>query len=124
MLFRSVAVNIDDARIPDNAGYAPTDAIIVDDGPTAYFSTLPVRRIVDAVTADGIPCAMSWSAGTYVCNRVFYVVQHHCVSRGIKSGFIHVPLMTEQADEFPGLPTMPLDDMVRATTIAIRTSAG
>lgn len=107
-----IAINLDDARIEDNAGQSPREREIVPGGPAGYFSTLPIRAITDALTADGIPAAISLSAGTFLCNHVFYAMQHHCRNRKIKSGFIHVPLMDEQAPEFPGLPTMNIATMV------------
>lgn len=118
-----IAVNLDDARIADNDGNTPVDVAIVSDGPDAYFSTLPVRAIVDAMVADGLPAALSLSAGTFVCNHVFYVLQHALRDRDVRSGFIHVPLMEEQAADFPGLPTMPIAGISRAIGIAIRVSA-
>lgn len=107
-----IAVNLDDARIPDNTGDQRTQTRIIADSPETYASTLPVERIVANLTASGIEAAPSDSAGAFVCNHVFYVMQHHCRGRGIMTGFVHVPLMAEQAPEFPGLPTMLLDDLV------------
>ena len=114
-----VAVNLDDARIADNAGNQRVDAEIVRGGPSAYFSTLPVKDIVNALDADGVPAAISTTAGTFVCNHVFYAMQHHCVGLDMATGFIHMPLMEDQAGEFPGLPTMALDDLVRGISLAI-----
>ena len=108
-----VAINIDDARIPDNAGNKPTDAPIVVDGPDAYFSTLPVKNLVTVIESVGAPAALSLSAGTFLCNHVFYALQHHCRDRKIESGFIHVPLMESQGSEFPGLPTLKLEVLVK-----------
>lgn len=114
-----IAVNLSDARIPDNAGFQPREQAVVLDGPDGYFSTLPVRDIVHALQGDGIAASISMSAGSYVCNHVFYAMQHHCRALGIQSGFIHVPLMEEQAEEFPGLPTMSIGIMTRAVLRAI-----
>lgn len=108
-----VAINIDDARIPDNAGNKPTDAPIVIDGPDAYFSTLPVKNLVTVIESVGAPASLSLSAGTFLCNHVFYALQHHCRDRKIESGFIHVPLMESQGSEFPGLPTLKLEVLVK-----------
>ena len=108
-----VAINIDDARIPDNAGNKPTDAPIVIGGPDAYFSTLPVKSLVTVIESVGAPAALSLSAGTFLCNHVFYALQHHCRDRKIESGFIHVPLMDSQANEFPGLPNLKLEVLVK-----------
>lgn len=109
-----VAINLDDARLADNEGVTRNDVKIVEDGPDAYFSTLPIKEIVNAIQAKGIPAAVSLSAGAFLCNHVFYVAQNKFVGTGVRSGFIHVPLMDSQAPEFPGLPTMPLDQMVTA----------
>ena len=117
-----VAINLDDARIADNAGVLRSEIQIVERGPAAYFSTLPVKDIVQALDADGIPAAISTTAGTFLCNHVFYAMQHHCVGRDISSGFIHMPLMEEQAGEFPGLPTLPLADLVRGIAVAVTTA--
>ena len=109
-----VAINLDDARLADNEGMLRNDVKIVEDGPDAYFSTLPVKEMVEAAKAQGIPAAVSLSAGAFLCNHVFYIAQNKLVGTKIRSGFIHVPLMDSQAPEFPGLPTMPLDQMVTA----------
>ena len=116
-----VASNLDDARIADNVGNQRVDAAIVRGGPAAYFSTLPVKKVVHALDANGIPAAISTTAGTFVCNHVFYAMQHHCVGRGISSGFIHMPLMDQQAQEFPDLPTLALDTLVAGVRTAITT---
>jgi pyroglutamyl-peptidase len=109
-----VAINLDDARLADNEGVLRNDVKILQDGPDAYFSTLPVNDIVAAINAQGIPAAVSLSAGAFLCNHVFYVAQNKFVESDVRSGFVHVPLMDSQAAEFPGLPTMPLDQMVTA----------
>ena len=114
-----VAVNLDDARIADNSGAILMDRPIVNSGPAAYFSTLPVKEIVTAISANGIAAAPSLSAGTFVCNHIFYHLQHSLNGTNIKSGFIHVPLMTEQAGEFPNLFTLPLTNMVNGIIAAI-----
>ena len=109
-----VAINLDDARLPDNAGVQRRDVKILDDGPDAYFTTLPIKEMVDAAKAVGVPASVSLSAGAFLCNHVFYVAQNKFAGTKIRSGFVHVPLMDSQAPEFPGLPTMPLDQMVTA----------
>ncbi|MFW0111111.1 pyroglutamyl-peptidase I [Rothia sp. CCM 9416] len=86
-----VAINMDSARIPDNAGDQRTDTPIQLDGPTAYFSTLPTRAIFERLTADGLPLELSYSAGTFVCNHVFYELMHQ-TGGFIPAGFIHIPL--------------------------------
>jgi pyroglutamyl-peptidase len=109
-----VAINLDDARLADNDGVVRNDVPIVFGGPVAYESTLPVKDIVKAINDAGVPAAVSLSAGAFLCNHVFYVAQNHFKGTKVRSGFVHVPLMDEQAGEFPGLPTMPLDQMVIA----------
>lgn len=109
-----VAINLDDARLADNEGVLRSDVKILEGGPDAYFSTLPVKEIVEAIKAKGVPAAVSLSAGAFLCNHVFYVAQNKFAGTNVRSGFVHVPLMDSQAPEFPGLPTMPLDQMVTA----------
>jgi pyroglutamyl-peptidase len=109
-----VAINLDDARLADNEGVLRSDVKILEGGPDAYFSTLPVKDIVEAIKAKGVPAAVSLSAGAFLCNHVFYVAQNKFAGTNVRSGFVHVPLMDSQAPEFPGLPTMPLDQMVTA----------
>lgn len=120
-----VAINLDDARIPDNDGLRPVDWPIVPGGPDAYFSTLPVREIARRIGALGIPAGLSLSAGTYVCNHVMYTALHLAKTRypGTKCGFLHVPY----ADELPhdaSKPSLPLGDIVRAVEEAVRAIAG
>jgi pyroglutamyl-peptidase len=90
-----VAINIRDARLPDNAGASPVDEPVVPGGPVGRFSTLPIKAIVAALATDGVPAAVSQTAGTYVCNDVFYALQHLLATEpaldGIRGGFVHVP---------------------------------
>ena len=109
-----VAINLDDARLADNEGVLRNDMKIIDAGPDGYFSTLPVNEIVEAIKAKGVPATVSLSAGAFLCNHVFYVAQNKFAGTNVRSGFVHVPLMDEQAGEFPGLATMPLAQMVTA----------
>ena len=109
-----VAINLDDARLADNEGVLRSDVKILEVGPDAYFTTLPVNDMVEAMKAQGIPAALSLSAGAFLCNHVFYVAQNKFAGTEVRSGFVHVPLMDSQGPEFPGLPTMPLDQMVTA----------
>ena len=109
-----VAINLDDARLADNEGVLRSDVKILEGAPDAYFSTLPVKEIVEAIKNAGIPAAVSLSAGAFLCNHVFYIAQNKFAGTHVRSGFVHVPLMDSQAPEFPGLPTMPLDQMVTA----------
>jgi len=109
-----IAINLDDARLADNEGVTRIDEPILVGGPDAYESTLPIKEFVTAINAVGVPAAVSLSAGAFLCNHIFYVAQDALKSTKVRSGFVHVPLMDEQAEEFPGLPTMPLDQMVKA----------
>ena len=109
-----VAINLDDARLADNEGVLRSDMKILENAPDAYFSTLPIKDMVEAIKSQGIPAAVSLSAGAFLCNHVFYVAQNKFAGTAVRSGFVHVPLMDSQAPEFPGLPTMPLDQMVIA----------
>lgn len=116
-----VAINIDDGRIADNDGFQPIDETIRPDGPPAYFSTLPVKAMVTAMKNAGVPAAVSNTAGTYVCNHIFYAVRY-LVDRefpGKRSGFIHVPYLPEQVVEKPGLPSLSLADIVTALTAGL-----
>lgn len=91
MSIERVAININDARIPDNLGQQPIDTAVVVDGPAAYFSTLPIKAMVKALREAGVAAAVSQTAGTFVCNQVFYLLQHRLAGAGVRSGFIHVP---------------------------------
>ena len=104
-----VAINLMDARIPDNAGFQPVDQPVVPGGPAAYFATLPVRRMAEAIEKAGIPAQISNTAGTYVCNDVFYRLLHRYRDTGKRVGFVHVPFLPEQ-----GSPNLPLNSIVRA----------
>jgi pyroglutamyl-peptidase len=117
--FERVAINLDDARLADNAGRVLIDQPVVAGGPSAHLTTLPVKEMVAAVRDEGIAAGLSTTAGTFVCNHIFYAMQHELAETSVVSGFIHVPLMPEQAGEFEGLPTMPLDQQVRAIETAV-----
>jgi len=113
-----VAINLADARIADNAGARPIDREIVARGPAAYWSTLPVKAIVAALGRHRVPAVVSHSAGTFVCNHVFYGLMRTLAHRpNVRGGFIHLPHLPEQ-----GKPSMPLARIVRALEIAIATS--
>ena len=114
-----VAINLDDAKITDNAGEIAQARKIIEDGPDAYFTTLPIRSIVERLQVSAIPASISLSAGTFVCNHLFYLLQHYCKGSEILSGFIHLPLMHEQADEFPGKPTMSIQEMVKGIGLVL-----
>jgi pyroglutamyl-peptidase len=109
-----IAINLDDARLADNQGVMRNDVPILVGGPVAYESTLPIKEFVEAIKAIEVPAAVSLSAGAFLCNHIFYVAQNKFAGTQVRSGFVHIPLMDEQAGEFPGLPTMPLDQMVKA----------
>lgn len=106
----ALGVNVRDARIPDNAGFQPNGEPIQADAPAAYFSTLPVRRMVDAIRAVGLPAALSYSAGTYVCNDLLYSLLHRFDGSETRVAFIHVPTLSD---------TLTLDSFVRALCAAI-----
>lgn len=118
-----IAVNLDDYRIPDNEGNQPVDMPIYVGGPNAYFSTLPIKEMRDALENRGIAAEISNSAGLFVCNHVFYSVRHLCetkyAGKGIISGFIHVPFVPEQTKDKPDVPAMELDDIVNGLTAAL-----
>ena len=120
-----VAVNIDDFRIPDNAGNKPSDEPIVQGGPVAYFSTLPIRAITERLVEARIPAAISNSAGTFLCNRLFYSVMHAIASEGraTKAGFIHLPFLHEQTiPKQVDQPGLSLESLVEGVRLAIEAS--
>jgi len=113
-----VAINVDDARIADNAGRQPVDRPIAKRGPAAYWSTLPIKAIVAALRRRGIAASVSQTAGTFVCNHVFYGLMHELRGqKKVRGGFIHVPSLPEQAKR--GQPNLPLAVMTRAIRLAI-----
>lgn len=109
-----VAINLNDARIPDNLGAQPIDTPVVVEGPAAYFSTLPVKAMVKAVREAGIAASVSHTAGTFVCNQVFYSLQHALAGSGVRSGFIHVPGLPGPGAE----PSMALATTVEGLRVA------
>lgn len=116
-----VAINVDDFRIPDNAGNQPRGTVIVEGGPVGYFSTLPIYSMRDRLVEAGIPATISNTAGTYLCNRVFYSVMHHIDARpsSILAGFIHLPLLHEQVvAKENDVPSLSREVMVRAVELA------
>ena len=117
-----VAINVDDAPIPDNAQCQLVDAAIVPGGPTAYFSTLPIKAIVRGLKVAGIPASVSQTAGTFVCNHVFYGLMHRTAGSAVKAGFIHIPYLPEQAARHPGAASMALAEVVRGLKVAIEVS--
>ena len=143
-----VAINLNDERIPDNEGNQPIDEPIFSDGENAYFSTLPVKAMVEAIRKEGLPSSLSNSAGTYVCNLLMYGVLYYLdknyslkkksfterdtssllfseeSSFVVKAGFIHVPYIPEQVKDKKEMPALPLSDIVRGLEAAIQTVEG
>lgn len=122
-----VAINVDDARIPDHAGRQPVDMPVVAGGPAAYFSTLPIKAMVRDMLAQGVPAAVSNTAGTFVCNHVFYALMHRLAQAGesgvgARGGFMHVPTLPALAALHPGMPSMALETQVRGVRQAIQTA--
>ncbi len=116
-----IGINVDDARIPDNAGRQPVDLPIVDGGPDAYFSTLPLKAMLQALRRAGIPAEVSQTAGTYVCNHVLYGLMHALRrKRRIRGGFIHIPFSPEQAAAHPGAASLSLDTVQQGLRVAVR----
>ena len=116
-----VAININDARIPDNEGNQPTDKIIQEDGKSAYFSNLPVKAMVKHMNDNQIPATLSNTAGTFVCNHVMYGILYMIDKKypNIKGGFIHIPYMTSQVIDKKNTPFMSLDEIVRGLELSI-----
>jgi pyroglutamyl-peptidase len=119
-----VAINVDDARIPDNARAQPIDRRIAVRGPVGYWSTLPIKAVVTSLRRAKLPAEVSSSAGTFVCNHVFYGLMRALEKkRGVRGGFLHVPYLPQQAARKKSRPpSMSLDDMIRAIELAVRTS--
>lgn len=121
-----VAINLDDARIPDNAGRQPVDEAIVPGGPPAYFSTLPLKAIVHALIEAGVPAAVSNTAGTFVCNHVFYGLMHRLATRpdlvGVRGGFVHLPALPAQARRHLGMPSLGQATQTKAVRLLLRTA--
>ena len=109
-----IGVNIRDGRICDNEGNQPRGEFVADDGPAAYFATVPVMKMADAMEQAGIPATVSNSAGAFVCNDVLYSLLHHYDGTDVRVGFIHVPFVPEQAE-----PSMPLERIVAALEAGI-----
>ncbi len=124
-----VAINLDDARIPDDAGRQPIDLPVVAGGPPAYFATLPIKAAAAALREAGLPAVVSNTAGTFVCNHVFYGLLHLAATRhpGLRGGFLHVPYLPVQAARHAGspwgMPSMALDQIVRGIEIVLAVAA-
>jgi pyroglutamyl-peptidase len=120
-----VAINIDDARIPDNDGNQPIDRPVVVGAPAAYFATLPIKAAVAALREAGLPAAVSNSAGTFLCNHVFYGLMHGAASGGrrFRGGFLHVPFLPGQAARLRGAPSMALEQIVEGIEVILSVAA-
>ena len=116
-----VAINQDDARIPDNQGNQPIDTPIRLDGEAAYFSTLPIKAMVQAIKEDGLPATVSNTAGTFVCNHLMYQALYLADKKfpNVRAGFMHIPYMTEQVINKPNTASMNLVDIVKGIEAAI-----
>lgn len=120
-----IAINIDDARIPDNEGNQPVDCPIIPDGAPAYFSTLPIKSMVKAIGDAGIPASVSNSAGTFVCNHLMYGLLHKLANDypGVRGGFMHVPFAPGQVVNRPAAPSMSVSDIVVGIEAAVKVMA-
>ena len=118
-----VAINVNDARIPDNAGNQPVDQPVRPGAPAAYFSTLPIKAMTRALRRAGMAAEVSQTAGTFVCNHVFFGLMHALRRRpGVRGGFVHVPMLPEQAAARGGPPGMPLQTQIDAVRLALKTA--
>lgn len=117
-----VAINVTDARIPDNEGHQPIDEVIFEDGPAAYFTNLPVKAMVQAIKDAGYPSVLSNSAGTYICNHVMYGILYYIEKEfpGVRGGFIHVPYAAAQVVDKPQTPSMSIADISASLEAAVR----
>ena len=114
-----IAINLDSARIPDNAGELRVNKVIVETGADGYFSTLPIEKMVEAVKECGLESEISLSAGAFLCNHTFYHLQHQLLESGVKSGFVHLPLVNEQIAQYPNQLSWALKDLVQGVRAAI-----
>ena len=117
-----VAINVDDARIPDNEGNQPIDQPVFQDGAPAYFTSLPVKAMVAAIREAGIPASLSNSAGTFVCNHLMYGVLYHIAKSypGMRGGFMHVPFLHEQVMNRPNTASLSTRDIVTGIEAALK----
>ncbi|ANP27164.1 pyroglutamyl-peptidase I [Dermabacter vaginalis] len=117
-----VAINIDDARIADNEGQQPIDEPVVEGAPPAYFATLPIKAMAQAIREAGVPSSVSNSAGTFVCNHIMFGVLHHLATVGpreTRGGFVHVPFIPEQTVGKPGQPSLSTETITKGLAAAI-----
>lgn len=121
-----IAINVDDARIADNAGRQPIDEPVLRGAPAAYFSSLPIKAMVRDLRAAGIPASVSNTAGTFVCNHPFFGLMHRIATRpvvaGMRGGFVHIPYLPAQAARFPGQPSMAVETVVAGLRLAVGTA--
>jgi pyroglutamyl-peptidase len=130
-----VAINLIDARIPDNSGRKPIDVAVVKNAPAAYFSTLPIKALLQALREAQLPAEISNSAGTFVCNAVFFGLMHALAAPAsprrsptpsaaprARGGFVHAPFLPAQAAHYPGAPSLAEDEVVRALHLIIDTA--
>jgi pyroglutamyl-peptidase len=119
-----VAINLIDARIADNAGAQPVDVSIVENAPNAYFSTLPIKAMLARLNEAGIPAAISHSAGTFVCNQVFFGLAHFIATHQpkLRGGFVHVPWLPGQAARHDDAPQLTLDSMITGVRLCVETA--
>ena len=120
-----VAINVQDARIRDNDGKQPIDKPVVANGPVAHFATLPIKACVAAMRKAGLPATVSNTAGTFVCNHIFYALMDMAAAHPIPilGGFLHIPYVPEQAARLGGAPSMAVEDIVRGIEIILEVSA-
>lgn len=114
-----IAINLDDARIADNEGNQPLDETIISDAPSAYFSTLPIKAMVQAVKENGLPAAVSNTAGTFVCNHLMFGALHLCANTNCRAGFVHVPFIPEQVVERNNTPSMSLANITKGLELML-----
>ena len=119
-----VAINLIDARIADNAGEQPVDVAVVENAPNAYFSTLPIKAMLARLREAGVPAQISHSAGTFVCNQVFFGLAHLLAARHpqVRGGFVHVPWLPAQATRHGDAPHLTLDSMLAAVRLCLETA--
>ncbi len=126
--FERVAINIADARIPDNSGRRPIDRPVVEGGPVGYWTDLPIKMVVSSLQSSAIPAEVSQTAGTFVCNHTFYGLMHHLARRpDVRGGFVHVPYLPDQAAAWqrpgePLPPSLPLDTCLKGLHLALLVS--
>lgn len=119
-----VAINVQDARIADNRGEQPIDEPVIAGGPAAYFSTLPIKAMLNALQQHSMPAEISNTAGTFVCNHIAYLMLHLASQRpGRRAGFVHIPYLPVQAMRIAHAPSMAAEDVARALVVALEAAA-